>query len=588
VNRRALLNLALLAASVGVFTAARTLPPRDVTRPHYDFMPERQMAKDVAFDSFATNPNFPDGLTFRSPPPGTIARGQLPLHYEPTPVDAVRAGEELKNPFSEADPMRLVRGSVVFANTCQVCHGHNGFGNTPVTQRGFPRTPSLMGERALAMKDGQMFHVLTFGQGNMPAHAAQLSREDRWSVILHVRLLQRPHIPGQEPGSVPLRLQDVALRFKENCAACHGEDGTGSVIRKVLPLIPDFTSLAWQAAQTDVALVNQIDYGALPLMPSFRHKLTHRQVLELAVYVRTFTHRQPGTPGAPAIPGSPGTPAALPLTAHVTPEDVYRTYCFACHDSNGRGNNAIRTAMKELPDFTGAPWQKSRTDADLAHSVLEGKGKFMLPMKDKIGSVDVQQMVALIRAFEGGQQVIAVEGPKVPGPEAPVVIAGAPAGPGRSPAAALPEIPTVEEPSPAATADVAARIRVGAAIFRQYCIVCHGPDGTGSLMRPQMPPIPDFTNSTWQMQHDDPKLAVSIMDGKGTLMPANRGRITNAQARDLVAYLRSFGPRTLRKKGPVTESEFDRAFRELEQRWNELEKGVEKGVEKGESPKKEK
>ena len=45
-------------------------------------------------------------------------------------------------------------------------------------------------------------------------------------------------------------MQDVALRFKENCAACHGEDGTGNVIRKVLPLIPDFTSLAWQAAQT--------------------------------------------------------------------------------------------------------------------------------------------------------------------------------------------------------------------------------------------------------------------------------------------------------------------------------------------------
>ena len=81
------------------------------------------MSQDVAFDSFAPNPNFADGLTFRSPPPGTIARGQLPLHYEPTPVDAVRAGEELKNPFSEADPVRLARGSVVFANFCQVCHG---------------------------------------------------------------------------------------------------------------------------------------------------------------------------------------------------------------------------------------------------------------------------------------------------------------------------------------------------------------------------------------------------------------------------------------------------------------------------------
>ena len=576
-NHRRVLNFVLLVAGAAVIPAAQYLPPRDVTRPHYEFVPERQMSQDVAFDSFAPNPNFPDRLTFRTPPPGTIARGQLPIHYEPTPVDAVRAGDELVNPYSETDLARLTRGSNVFNNFCQVCHGPTGYGNTPVTQRGFPQTPSLMGERALAMKDGQIFHVLTFGQGNMPAHAAQLSRDDRWSVILHIRLLQRPHAPSSQPDATPLRIQQVAVRFKENCAACHGEDGTGTVIRKVLPLIPDFTSLAWQSAQTDVAIVNQIDYGALPLMPSFRHKLAPRQILELAVYVRTFIHRQPAA-GMPAVPASPGTPAALPAAAHVTAEDVYRTYCFACHDSNGRGNNAVRTAMKELPDFTGGPWQKSRTEADLARSVLEGKGKFMLPMKDKLGSVDVKEMVALVRGFDGGKQTISVEGPKAPGPEVPLVVSRAPSGPGRLPAGTAPAVATGDEPPLAPTADVAERIRVGTGIFRQYCIVCHGADGTGSLLRVQMPPIPDFTNSTWQLQHTDPKLAVSIMDGKGTLMPANRGRITEVQARDLVAYIRSFGPRTLHKQGPVSDSEFDKAFRELEQRWNELEKGVEKNA----------
>ena len=388
-----------------------------------------------------------------------------------------------------------------------------------------------------------------------------------------------------EPGSAPLRLQDVALRFKENCAACHGEDGTGNVIRKVLPLIPDFTSLAWQAAQTDVAIVNQIDYGALPLMPSFRHKLSPRQILELAVYVRTFTHRQPAAPGMPGIPGSPGTPAALPLTAHVTAEDVYRTYCFACHDTNGRGNNAVRTAMKELPDFTASPWQKSRTDADLAHSVLEGKGKFMLPMKDKLGSVDVQQMVALVRAFEGGQQTIAVEGPKAPGPEAPVAVAGAPAETGSAACRNRPR--SCRGGRTAAGAD-GRRCRADPRGGRHLSSILHRLSRRGRNGKPAagdrcrrfpISRIPPGRCST-----TDPKLAVSIMDGKGTLMPANRGRITEAQARDLVAYLRSFGPRTLRKKGPVSESEFDKAFRELEQRWNELEKGVEKS----EPPKKEK
>ena len=204
-NHRALLNLLLLMACIATFAVARVLPTRDLKVPHYEFVPETQMAKHVTFDSFAANSNFSDRLTLRTPPAGTIARGQLPLPYEPTPVDAVRAGNELKNPFAAGDSARLERGSVVFANFCQVCHGPTGFGNTPVTQRGFPQPSPLMGDRALTMKDGQMFHVLTFGQGNMPAHAAQLSRDDRWSVILHIRLLQRAHEPSLEPGSAPLR-----------------------------------------------------------------------------------------------------------------------------------------------------------------------------------------------------------------------------------------------------------------------------------------------------------------------------------------------------------------------------------------------
>ncbi len=59
-----------------------------------------------------------------------------------------------------------------------------------VAKRGFPPPPSLVLEHAIKMKDGQMFHVATLGQGNMPGHAAQISRDDRWHVINHIRTLQ--------------------------------------------------------------------------------------------------------------------------------------------------------------------------------------------------------------------------------------------------------------------------------------------------------------------------------------------------------------------------------------------------------------
>jgi cbb3-type cytochrome c oxidase subunit III len=560
------LNLFLILVLLVVAALCWILPERDVTRPNYDFLPEAQMAYSAAYDSFSPNPNFADGATLRSPPAGAIARGQMPLHYQATLQDALQAGLEKHNPFSESDDAHLQRGSVVFTNYCQVCHGPLGQGNGPITQGGFPPPASLLADRAVQMRDGQMFHVLTYGQGNMPGFATPLSRDDRWSAILHVRMLQRPY----GPGAAPSRSQEVARIFQENCAACHGVDGTGNNIRKVLPIIPDFTSLAWQMSQTEMAIVNQIDYGTQPLMPAFRYKLPQDQILRLAVYVRSFAAHEPGQPAS--------APAAA---SHITAKNVYGTFCFACHDTTGKGNPVMRASMPELPDFTAAAWQKSRTDDELKRSVLEGKGKFMLPMKDKLGTVDAKDMVALVRGFRDGKQIIPLEAPKLPGPPAPLVVE-APSAKAIAPLLKEGKVaePKVEAPLVAPSGEMAARIRVGASIFRDYCIVCHGPDGTGSIMRPSMPPIPDFTRESWHKERSDAQLQVSILDGKGTLMPANRGRVTEEQAGDLVAYVRAFGPKLPPVARRGSDAEFEKAYRQLEEQWNELEKELKKNAER--------
>jgi hypothetical protein len=41
------------------------------------------------------------------------------------------------------------------------------------------------------MPDGQMFHLLTYGQGNMASYATHLTAEERWYVIGHIRNLQK-------------------------------------------------------------------------------------------------------------------------------------------------------------------------------------------------------------------------------------------------------------------------------------------------------------------------------------------------------------------------------------------------------------
>lgn len=189
----------LLLASFGGCVAALLALRADPTVPNWEVLPE--MVRTARYDAFSPNENFPDGKTLQAPVPGTIAIGHPPLHFDATPAGALRAGEVLRAP-RPPDAAALRRGAAVYANFCQACHGASGRGDGPVALRGFPAPPSLLADQAAKMKEGQMFHILTHGQANMPPYAAQLSREDRWNVIAHVRAWQRQAgLPA--PGGSP-------------------------------------------------------------------------------------------------------------------------------------------------------------------------------------------------------------------------------------------------------------------------------------------------------------------------------------------------------------------------------------------------
>ncbi|REJ64809.1 MAG: cytochrome c [Planctomycetota bacterium] len=183
----------LLAALLVVVVALNIVFGRDFSQPHYELFAD--MKHSVAYDAFSKNSNFASGQTMQSPVPGTIARGEMPLHYQPTPDDARRAGQELTNPIvsgAKGDPLAKseARGAQVYARFCVACHGGGGAGDGPVALRGFPPPPSLLTGKSLQMKDGQLFHILTYGQGSMAPMAAQLRRPERWDVINYVRSMQ--------------------------------------------------------------------------------------------------------------------------------------------------------------------------------------------------------------------------------------------------------------------------------------------------------------------------------------------------------------------------------------------------------------
>jgi mono/diheme cytochrome c family protein len=175
-----------LLVSIGLNIAARS---GSYTRPGFEYFPD--MVRTPRYNAFEANPSFPDGMTLRVPPSGTIARGMLPLSSQSgTPED----GDPV-NPFDAGDSAAVERGAVMFKTFCVPCHGPTGQGDGLVVQHGFPEPPNLSSEGTRGLRDADLFTVITEGVGPMPSYAAQIARDDRWKTILYVRKLQNEMQP---------------------------------------------------------------------------------------------------------------------------------------------------------------------------------------------------------------------------------------------------------------------------------------------------------------------------------------------------------------------------------------------------------
>jgi mono/diheme cytochrome c family protein len=195
--RRHALNLGLAAALLASIVANWHVR-RPSAEPNLELA--QTMARAPGFNTFEPNANFANGMTLRTPVAGTIPRGFPPLGYGPSVVEGIRAGRELLNPFTPDDRRALERGRVVYDRYCELCHGANGEGAGPVSRHGFRAPPTLLRPFTRQMKDGQMFHLVTFGRGAMPGHAGQIPPNDRWMVVLHVRVLQQRDAAGAQPA----------------------------------------------------------------------------------------------------------------------------------------------------------------------------------------------------------------------------------------------------------------------------------------------------------------------------------------------------------------------------------------------------
>lgn len=105
-------------------------------------------------------------------------------------------GQEASGVFVDKAPVvvtaeMLLRGQERFNIYCAVCHDRAASGKGLVISRGFTPPPDLASERIVAMKDGELFGIISHGVRSMPSYAKQIREEDRWAIVLYVRALQK-------------------------------------------------------------------------------------------------------------------------------------------------------------------------------------------------------------------------------------------------------------------------------------------------------------------------------------------------------------------------------------------------------------
>jgi cbb3-type cytochrome c oxidase subunit III len=183
---------------------------------------------------------------------------------------------------------------------------------------------------------------------------------------------------------------------------------------------------------------------------------------------------------------------------------LYVSYCQLCHGTGGKGDGPLAQKMQIRPaDLTTTV--RSRSDTILK-KIITGEGRqtitgrdrhnllsdAMPEWKDIFNDSQIEALIAYLR-FLGTSRHELMGDPEV-----------------------------------------------GLQLYQKYCQVCHGVEGEGDgIMTKLMGMTPmDHTNPNVTNRLDNKELARSILDGKGTYMPAWRGTLSQDDVEALVSYIR--------------------------------------------------
>ena len=165
---------------------------KDKTKPNVELiqdMMEQQNVKAQEQDTF-----FKDGAGSRVPPENTKPIGFERYKFAKTPELVKNNKNPLEGSFT---PEVLKVGATYYETNCKVCHGVKGDGIGPIKDK-YPLTiPSLLSPKVRGWSDGEIYHVITMGQGTMGAYASHIPKKYRWQTVNYIRSLQKQSTVSQ-------------------------------------------------------------------------------------------------------------------------------------------------------------------------------------------------------------------------------------------------------------------------------------------------------------------------------------------------------------------------------------------------------
>ncbi len=185
----------LLVISVFTLSAVLAISCHDSSKPNRIYMPDMYYSR--AYETYADHENLASkNINYNNRPvAGTVSRGEeLPYHLTNDSAGYAQSAGVM-DPLPKLNAPELVEAERLYLINCAICHGPALDGNGPLYKGGngpFAAKPAnLVGDpKIVALPEGTIYHVTTYGKNLMGSYASQLDRKQRWMVAQYVKSKQ--------------------------------------------------------------------------------------------------------------------------------------------------------------------------------------------------------------------------------------------------------------------------------------------------------------------------------------------------------------------------------------------------------------